>query len=103
MSVYAKLQALGITLSAVATPAAAYVPFVQTGNLVFLSGHIAKKDGKPWVGQLGKSMATAEGQSAARAIAVDLLGTLHAAVGDLNRVQRIVKVMSLVNSTPDFT
>ena len=103
MSVYAKLQALQITLPPVAAPAAAYVPFVRTGNLVFLSGHIAKKDGKPWVGQLGKNMTTAEGQAAARAIAIDLMGTLHAACGDLNRVQRIVKVMSLVNSTGDFT
>jgi enamine deaminase RidA (YjgF/YER057c/UK114 family) len=87
----------------VATPAAAYVPFVQTGNLVFLSGHIAKKDGKPWVGQLGKTMQTEEGKQAARAIAIDLMGTLQAAVGDLDKVKRIVKVMSLVNSTPDFT
>ena len=79
------------------------MPFVQTGNLVFLSGHIAKKDGKPWVGQLGKNIDTAEGKAAARAIAIDLLGTLHAAVGDLNKVKRIVKVMSLVNSTGDFT
>ena len=101
--VYAKLEQLGITLPPVAIPAAAYVPFVQTGNLVFLSGHIAKKDGKPWVGQLGKNMETAEGKLAARAIAIDLLGTLHAAVGDLNRVTRIVKLMSLVNSTGDFT
>ena len=103
MSVYDKLKEMGITLPPLATPAAAYVPFVQTGNLVFLSGHIARKDGKPWVGQLGKTMGTEEGRAAARAIAIDLLGTLHAATGDLGRVRRIVKVMSLVNSTPDFT
>jgi enamine deaminase RidA (YjgF/YER057c/UK114 family) len=103
MSVYDTLKQLNITLPPLATPAAAYVPFVQTGNLVFLSGHIAKQDGKPWVGQLGKTMQTAEGQNAARAVAVDLLGTLHAAVGDLNKVKRIVKVMSLVNSSPEFT
>jgi enamine deaminase RidA (YjgF/YER057c/UK114 family) len=103
MSVYDKLKELNITLPPVATPAAAYVPFVRTGNLVFLSGHIAKKDGKSWVGQLGRTMQTEEGKQAARAIAVDLLGTLHAAVGDLDKVKRIVKVMSLVNSTPDFT
>ncbi len=103
MSIYAKLTELNIILPPVALPAAAYVPFVQTGNLVFLSGHIAKKDGKPWVGQLGNNMSTTEGQAAARAIAIDLLGTLHAAVGDLNRVKRIVKLMSLVNSTGDFT
>jgi len=103
MSIYAKLETLGINLPPIAVPAAAYVPFVQTGNLVFLSGHIAKKDGKPWVGQLGKNIDTQEGKAAARAIAIDLLGTLHAAVGDLNKVKRIVKVMSLVNSTGDFT
>lgn len=103
MDIYAKLQELNITLPPVSTPAAAYVPFVQTGNLVFLSGHLAKQDGKVWVGQLGKNISTAEGQAAARAAAVDLLGTLHAAVGDLNKITRIVKVMSLVNSTADFT
>ncbi len=103
MSIYAKLKALDITLPPVAIPAAAYVPFVQTGKLVFLSGHIAKKDGKPWVGQLGKNMTTAEGKAAARAVAIDLMGTLHVAAGDLDRVKRIVKVMSLVNSTGDFT
>ena len=103
MSIYAKLAELQITLPPVATPAAAYLPFVQTGNLVFLSGHIAKKDGQPWVGQLGKNMTTLEGKAAARAIAIDLMGTLHAAVGDLNRVKRIVKLMSVVNSTGEFT
>ena len=102
-SVYERLAQLGITLPPVATPAAAYVPFVRTGNLVFLSGHIAKRDGKAWVGQLGRDMVTATGRHAARAIAIDLLGTLHAAIGDLDKVERIVKVMSLVNSTPDFT
>ena len=103
MSIYDKLTQLGITLPPVAIPAAAYVPFVQTGNLVFLTGHIAKKDGKVWAGQLGKNITTDEGKLAARAVAVDLMGTLHAAVGDLNRVKRIVKLMSLVNSTGDFT
>jgi len=103
MSVYDRLKNLGIELPPVAVPAAAYVPFMQTGNLVFLSGHIAKQNGKPWVGQLGLNMDTATGQQAARAVAIDLLGTLQAAVGDLNRVTRIVKVMSLVNSTATFT
>ena len=103
MSVYDRLKSLGITLPPVAVPAAAYVPFVQTGPLVFLSGHIAKRDGKPWVGQLGREIDTATGKQAARAVAIDLLGTLQAAVGDLNRVERIVKVMSLVNSTSEFT
>lgn len=103
MSIEQRLQALGITLPPVAVPAASYLPFARTGNLVFLSGHIAKKDGQVWVGQLGKTMSTAEGQQAARAIAIDLMGTLAVAAGGLDKVQRIVKVMSLVNSTPDFT
>jgi enamine deaminase RidA (YjgF/YER057c/UK114 family) len=103
MSIAARLKALGIELPPVAIPAAAYVPFVQTGRLVFLSGHIAKKDGKPWVGQLGLTMTTEEGKAAARAVAIDLMGTLQAACGDLDRVTRIVKVMSLVNSTSSFT
>ncbi|MBB6576974.1 enamine deaminase RidA (YjgF/YER057c/UK114 family) [Comamonas odontotermitis] len=104
MSVYDQLQALNISLPPLAIPAAAYVPYVQTGNTVFLSGHIARKDGKPWVAQFGRNITTEEGKLAARAVAIDLLGTLqHAAGGDLNRVKRIVKLMSLVNSTSDFT
>jgi enamine deaminase RidA (YjgF/YER057c/UK114 family) len=98
-----RLQALGITLPPLSAPAAAYVPFVRSGKLLFVSGHIARKDGKPWVGQLGLTMGTEDGQAAARAVAIDLLGTLQAATGDLGRVERIVKVMSLVNSTSTFT
>jgi len=103
MSIDQRLQALGITLPPVSVPAAAYVPFVRTGDLVFLSGHIAKKDGQVWVGQLGKNMTTAEGKQAARNVAIDLMGTLSAAAGGLDKVVRIVKVMSLVNSSPDYT
>ncbi len=103
MSVYDKLKELGIELPPVATPAAAYVPFVQTGKLVFISGNIARKDGAVWVGQLGKTMNTEEGKLAARSCAIQLMAALHAASGDLNQVKRIVKVMSLVNSSPDFT
>ena len=103
MTIYDTLKQLQIDLPPLAIPAAAYVPYVQSGKLIFVSGHIAKKDGKPWVGQLGKTMGTEEGKAAARAIAIDLLGTLHAATGDLNKVHRIVKLMSLVNSSSDFT
>ena len=104
MNVYDQLKTLNITLPEVSTPAAAYVPFVQTGNLIFVSGNIARQDGKPWVGQLGKNMTTQEGKLAARSCAIQLIAALHAATsGDLNRVQRIVKVMSLVNCTSDFT
>ena len=103
-SVQARLASLGIELPPLAIPAAAYLPYVRTGNLLFLSGHIAKKDGKAWVGQLGRDTDTATGKQAARSIAIDLMGTLAAALGgDLERVVRIVKVMSLVNSTSDYT
>jgi enamine deaminase RidA (YjgF/YER057c/UK114 family) len=103
MSVYDKLTELKISLPQPATPAAAYVPFVRTGNLVFISGHIAKRDGKPWRGQLGAGMSTDEGKQAARSIAIDLMGTLQAAISDLNSVRRIVKLMVLVNSDASFT
>ena len=104
MAIEQRLQERNITLPDVSAPAAAYVPYVQTGNLLFVSGHIAKKDGKPWVGQLGTNMDTATGRQAAESIAIDLLGTLRAACGgDLNRIQRIVKVVSLVNANSSFT
>src|SRR5687768_3337858 len=103
MSVYEKLSALKISLPPLTAPVAAFVPFVNAGNLLFLSGHIAKKDGKPWVGRLGDGLDVSQGKLAARAVAIDLLGTLHAAAGDLNRVKRIVKLMVLVNSAPAFT
>ena len=102
-NVYDKLKELGIELPVAGAPAAAYVMSAQSGNTVYLSGHIAKKDGKVWVGKLGATLTTEEGKAAARSIAIDLLATLHAHVGDLNRVTRIVKLMSLVNSTPEFT
>lgn len=103
MSVYDKLRALGISLPPVAPPAAAFLPFVRTGNLLFVSGHIAKKDNQPWTGKLGADLSTAEGQEAARGVAIQLMGTLHAATGDLNKIMRVVKLMVLVNSAPTFT
>ncbi|MBB5408005.1 MULTISPECIES: RidA family protein [unclassified Paraburkholderia] len=102
-NVYDKLKELGIELPAAGAPAAAYVMSAQSGNTVYLSGHIARKDGKVWVGKLGATLSTEEGKAAARSIAIDLLATLHAHVGDLNRVTRVVKLMSLVNSTLEFT
>ena len=105
MSVYEKLKALDITLKAPAAPVGAYVVYVQTGNLVFLSGHISKNpDGSVIAGKLGANVSVEQGQQAARAVVIDLLGTLQEACGgDLGRVQRIVKLTSLVNSTPEFT
>jgi enamine deaminase RidA (YjgF/YER057c/UK114 family) len=103
MNVYEKLDALHIVLPRVTPPVAAFVPFLRIGNLLFLSGHIAKNDGQPWVGQFGANLTTAQGKEAARAVAIDLLGTLHAAAGDLNKIKRMVKLMVLVNSTSTFT
>lgn len=103
MSVYEKLQELDITLPELTAPVAAFLPFVRVGNLLFLSGHIAKMDGKPWVGQLGRDLTTEQGKDAARAVAIDLLGTLHGALGSLEMVQRVVKLLVLVNSSASFT
>ncbi|HLZ92515.1 MAG TPA: RidA family protein [Candidatus Acidoferrum sp.] len=103
MSVYERLKARNIHLPRLDPPVAAFVPFVRSGNLLFISGHIARKDGKPWAGKLGADLTTADGRQAAQSIAIDLLATLQAAIGDLNSVRRIVKLLVLVNSTPDFT
>jgi enamine deaminase RidA (YjgF/YER057c/UK114 family) len=103
MSVYERLKARNMILPQVDPPVAAFAPFVRTGNLVFISGHIAKKDGKPWAGKLGADLTTAEGKQAAQSIAVDLMATLQAAVGDLDKIRRIVKLLVLVNSDATFT
>lgn len=103
MNVHDTLAALKITLPDARKPSAAYEAFAVTGKLVFLSGHTARKDGRAWAGKLGATMTTEEGQLAARAVAIDLLGTLQAAVGDLNSITRIVKITALVNSSSDFT
>jgi enamine deaminase RidA (YjgF/YER057c/UK114 family) len=103
MSVYQTLQAMGIAIPSATPAVAAFAPFVRTGNLLFASGHIAKKDGRPWVGQLGATLSTEDGRAAARNTAIDIIGTLEAALGDLNLLKHIVKVMVLVNSVPTFT
>jgi enamine deaminase RidA (YjgF/YER057c/UK114 family) len=98
-----RLNTLGIDLPPPGPPAASYVMAATTGNTVFVSGHIAKQDGKPWVGKLGKDMAVEDGKAAAKSIAIDLLSTLQNHLGSLDKVNRIVKVMGLVNSTSEFT
>jgi enamine deaminase RidA (YjgF/YER057c/UK114 family) len=107
-SVYERLKNLQITLPGVPPPVvdgyvAAFVPFVRTGNLNYLSGRLAKKNGKLWCGKLGEEITTAEGKQAARGVAIELLATLQAAVGDLNDLRRIVKLLVFVNSGPQFT
>lgn len=103
MSVYEKLRSLSITLPDITPPAAAYVPFIRSGSQLYLSGHIAKKNGKPWRGQLGADVTTEQGKEAARSVAIDLMGTLHAATGDLSNIVRIVKLMVLVSSVSTYT
>jgi enamine deaminase RidA (YjgF/YER057c/UK114 family) len=98
-----KLHALGISLPELTPPVAAFVPWVQTGSLLCVSGHIAKKNGKPWSGQLGAQISVEEGKQAARSIAIELTATLRSAVGDLRKIRRIVKLLVLVNSAPAFT
>ena len=94
MSVYEKLKSLAITLPGVTPPVAAFVPVLRSGNLIFISGHIAKKDGKPWAGQLGADITTADGKEAARGIAIDLMGALEAATGNLDSIRRIVSSLT---------
>src|SRR5258707_3966970 len=103
MSIYKRLEAMNIALPSVDSPQAAFVSAVRSGNLLFISGHIARKDGKPWTGKFGENLLTAQGKLAARGIAIELLATMHKALGDLNKIGRIVKLLVLVNSTPAFT
>jgi len=101
--IYDRLKSLGIELPPPGPPAAAYVMAATTGNTIYLSGHIAKRDGKPWVGKLGLDMNTETGKLAAHSIAIDLMATLQGHLGSLDKVKRIIKVMGLVNSTDTFT
>ena len=99
-----RLAKLGIELSKPSAPVANYVKAVTTGNLVFLSGHGPRKpEGGFVLGKLGADLTVDEGYAAARLTAIDLLGTLAAEIGDLDRVERIVKVTGMVNSDPQFT
>ena len=104
MQIEAKLKELGLELPEPATPVAAYVPSVRAGDLVFLSGHGPVKDGKPTItGKVGKDLTEQEGYQVAKEVALGLLGSLKAQIGDLDRVKRIVKVLGFVNSADGFT
>jgi enamine deaminase RidA (YjgF/YER057c/UK114 family) len=103
MHIEAKLGALGYELPAVPTPIANYVPAVRTSNLVFLSGHGPRQaDGSLVRGKLGANLTKEQGYDAARLTALQLLASLREAIGDLDRVTRIVKVLGMVNCTADF-
>ena len=100
-----KLTNLGITLPTPASPIANYVPFVRTGNLLLISGQLCfGADGKLVAkGQLGSGVSIEDGQKAGRACAVNLLAQLRAALGDLDKVRRVVRLGGFINSTPGFT
>ena len=99
-----RLAALGIDLPTPPAPAANYVPTVTTGKLVFVSGQVPMTaEGVKFVGKLGRDFSIEEGRQAARLCAINILGALKAALGDLGRISRVVKVVGFVNAVPDFT
>ena len=112
-SIDARLAELGITLPDAPTPAANYVPWVITGNTVFIAGQVPFQEGKlSHVGKLGATYAVEDGQACARIVAINILAQLKAACGgvnctpdftDLDKVTRCVKLGGFVNCTPDFT
>ncbi|RNF09664.1 endoribonuclease L-PSP (pb5) [Trypanosoma rangeli] len=102
--VAARLQRLGVTIPIAAAPKANYVPYVCSGTQLHVSGQLPKSnEGEYITGQLGVSLTVAEGQEAARACAIQVVSQLQAALGDLDRVKRVVKLNVFVNSTPTFT
>ena len=104
MQAEARLKEMGIELPPAVTPVANYVPAVRSGSLVFLSGHGPfKEDGSLITGKVGSELTEEQGYEAARRVAVGLLGSLKAEIGDLEKVKRVVKVLGLVNCTSDFT
>ena len=99
-----RLQELGVSLPAPAVPVAAYVPCVRTGSLVYVSGQVPVLDGKPsHLGHLGDNVDLEDGRAAARTCAINVLAALKAELGELSRVNRVVKVTGFVASTPGFT
>ncbi|WP_428642970.1 RidA family protein [Roseibium sp.] len=102
-TIEARLSDLGITLPEAAAPAANYVPFVRTGNQLFISGQLPMENGKLKVtGKLGGDLAIEDGKAAAKLCAINLLAQAKAATGDLDKVTRLVKIVGFVNSTADF-
>ncbi|MCF3935760.1 RidA family protein [Acuticoccus sp. M5D2P5] len=98
-----KLKSLGVSLPPAAKPAGSYVPVVQSGNLLFISGQIPMgPDGLQYIGKCGAGMSVEDAQAAAKMCALNILGQVKGAVGSLDKVARIVKLNGFVNSTPDF-
>jgi enamine deaminase RidA (YjgF/YER057c/UK114 family) len=103
MSVSDRLKAAGVTLPDARPPVANYVPFVMTGNLLFISGQVSVTPDGLITGRLGEDMTVEQGQQAARACAINLIAQIKSALGDLDRVTRIVKLGGFVNAAGDFT
>ena len=103
-SIESKLRELGVTLKSAPAPVANYVPFVRTGNMLVVSGQLCfDGDGKlAAIGKLGGGVSIESGQKAARACAVNLLAQVKTALGDLDKVVRVVRLGGFINSTPDF-
>ncbi len=98
-----RLKNLGISIPEAAAPAANYVPFAQSGSLLLTSGQLPLDGGKlVHTGQIGDELTVAHGQAAARACAINILAQAKAALGDLGRIKRVVKITAFVASTPDF-
>ncbi|MAG37387.1 MAG: hypothetical protein CL878_14225 [Dehalococcoidia bacterium] len=97
-----KLASLGITLPAVAAPIANYVPNVQAGDLLFISGNGPSDDLPNREGKLGADVTVEQGYQVARDVGIKLIASIKDGVGDLSRIKRIVKVLGMVNSAPDF-
>ena len=104
MQIEKRLEELGIVLPPVTAPVANYVNAVRTGNLLFLSGKgPTEADGSQHTGKVGKHVTTAEAYQHARLTGLNLIAVMQAELGDLDRVRRIVKVLGMVNGTPEFT
>lgn len=103
MQAETKLKKMGLELPSVARPVANYVPAVRTGNLIFLSGQGPRRQDETMItGKVGADLNVEEGYEAARRVALGLLASLKAEIGDLDKVRRIVKLLGMVNCTPDF-
>jgi len=103
MSVEAKLKELGLDLPSTPRPAANYVGAVQTGHLLFISGHVPTQDGTfTYRGKVGKDLSIEEGYEAARLVALNCLASAKSVIGDLDRITRVVKILGMVHCTEDF-
>lgn len=103
MKIEAKLAQMGLELPGAPKPVANYVRTVRTGNLLYVSGHGPYRDGKlQFIGKVGQGLSVEEGYQAARLVALNCLASVKEALGDLDRVKRVVKLLGMVNCLPEF-